>query len=118
MVQSELLAKLPDRIKLKHPEIFALEPGVAMPPLSRQPGQAEAIGRLQLIQLVGLEIDKLVAEYKEVAEAIEEYERILGDEHYLMDIIVTDTNEIKEKYGDARRTTPSKEASAISIAKR
>ena len=36
--------------------------------------QAEAIGRLQLIQLVGLEIDKLVAEYKDVAEAIEEYE--------------------------------------------
>jgi DNA gyrase subunit A len=100
----DVLAKLPDRIKLKHPEIFALEPGVEMPPYRVSRAQAEAIGRLQLIQLVGLEIDKLVAEYKEVAENIEEYEKILGDEHYLMDIIVTDTNEIKEKFGDARRT--------------
>jgi DNA gyrase subunit A len=100
----DVLEKLPDRIKLRHPEIFALEPGQAMPAYRVSRAQAEAIGRLQLIQLVGLEIDKLVAEYKEVAEHIEEYERILGDEHYLMDIIVTDTNEIKEKFGDARRT--------------
>jgi DNA gyrase subunit A len=101
----ELLAKLPERIKLKHPEIFALEPGVALPPYRVSRAQAEAIGRLQLIQLVGLEIDKLVAEYKEVAENIEEYERILGDEHYLMDIIVTDTIEMRDKYGDDRRTS-------------
>jgi DNA gyrase subunit A len=100
----EVLNKLPERIKLKHPEIFALEPGVAMPPYRVSRAQAEAIGRLQLIQLVGLEIDKLVAEYKDVAEAIEEYERILGDEHYLMDIIVTDTIEMRDKYGDPRRT--------------
>jgi DNA gyrase subunit A len=101
---TEVLNKLPDRIKLKHPEIFALEPGQPMPAYRVSRAQAEAIGRLQLIQLVGLEIDKLVAEYKEVAENIEEYERILGDEHYLMDIIVTDTNEIRDKFGDARRT--------------
>jgi DNA gyrase subunit A len=101
---AEVLAKLPDRIKLKHPEIFALEPGQAMPPYRVSRAQAEAIGRLQLIQLVGLEIDKLVAEYKEVADAIEEYEKILGDENYLMDIIVTDTIEIRDKFGDDRRT--------------
>jgi DNA gyrase subunit A len=101
----QLLEKLPERIKLKHPEIFALEPGAPMPPYRVSRAQAEAIGRLQLIQLVGLEIDKLVAEYKEVAENIEEYEKILGDEHYLMDIIVTDTIEIRDKYSDPRRTT-------------
>ena len=101
----EVLGKLPDRIKLKHPEIFALEPGAAMPPYRVSRAQAEAIGRLQLIQLVGLEIDKLVAEYKEVAEAIEEYEKILGDEPYLMDIIREDTHEMRDKYKDARRTT-------------
>ena len=101
---SDVLAKLPDRIKLKHPEIFALEPGAALPAYRVSRAQAEAIGRLQLIQLVGLEIDKLVAEYKDVAEAIEEYEKILGDEHYLMDIIVTDTIEMRDKFGDARRT--------------
>ncbi|HEV2294590.1 MAG TPA: DNA gyrase subunit A [Tepidisphaeraceae bacterium] len=66
--------------------------------------QAEAIGRLQLIQLVGLEIEKLVNEYREVAEEIEGYEAILRDENLVMDIIREDTLEMKEKYGDERRT--------------
>jgi DNA gyrase subunit A len=67
--------------------------------------QAEAIGRLQLIQLVGLEIEKLVDEYRSVVEEIEGYEAILRDESRVMDIIREDTIEIKEKYGDERRTT-------------
>ncbi len=102
--KSEVIGKLPERIQLKHPEIFALEPGAAMPPYRVSRAQAEAIGRLQLIQLVGLEIDKLVSEYKTVTEEIEEYERILGDEAYLMDLIREDTLELKEKYGNPRRT--------------
>ena len=97
-------AKVPERIKLRHPEIFALEPGAVVPPFRVSRAQAEAIGRLQLIQLVGLEIEKLVGEYREVAEQIEEYERILGDPEYLLDIIREDTYEMKEKFGDARRT--------------
>ena len=99
-----LAKKLPERIILRHPEIFAVEPGEPVPPFRVSRAQAEAIGRLQLIQLVGLEIEKLVGEYKEVAEQIEEFERILGDVEYLMDIIREDTYEMKEKYGDARRT--------------
>jgi DNA gyrase subunit A len=66
--------------------------------------QAEHIGRLQLIQLVGLEIEKLVNEYREVTEEIEGYEAILRDEALVMDIIREDTFEMREKYGDARRT--------------
>src|SRR5688572_29365826 len=66
--------------------------------------QAEHIGRLQLIQLVGLEIDKLVNEYREVVEEIEGYEAILRDESMVMDIVREDTFEMKEKYGDDRRT--------------
>jgi len=66
--------------------------------------QAEAIGRLQLIQLVGLEIERLTKEYREVAEEIEEYQLILSDERRVLDIITTDTIELKEKYGDDRRT--------------
>ncbi len=66
--------------------------------------QAEAIGRLQLIQLVGLEIDKLVAEYTNVVEEIEGYEAILRDESMVLDIIREDTFELKEKFGDERRT--------------
>src|SRR3954451_14291771 len=61
--------------------------------------QAEAIGRLQLIQLVGLEIERLVNEYREVVEEIEGYEAILNDANLVLDIIREDTLEIKEKYG-------------------
>jgi len=66
--------------------------------------QAEAIGRLQLIQLVGLEIEKISKEYREVAEEIEGYEAILRNEQLIFDIIREDTLEIKDKYGDDRRT--------------
>jgi len=66
--------------------------------------QAEAIGRLQLIQLVGLEIEKLVDEYRAVVDEIEGYEAILRDENLVLDIIREDTLEMKEKYGDPRRT--------------
>jgi DNA gyrase subunit A len=66
--------------------------------------QAEAIGRLQLIQLVGLEIDKLVAEYREVVEEIEGYEAMLRDEALVMQEITEDIYEMAEKYGDDRRT--------------
>ena len=66
--------------------------------------QAEAIGRLQLIQLVGLEIEKLVNEYREVAEEIEGYERSSPTSSLVLDIIREDTFEMKEKYGDDRRT--------------
>ncbi len=66
--------------------------------------QAEAIGRLQLIQLVGLEIERLVNDYKEVAAEIEEYERILASDAAIIDIIREDIYEMKEKYGDDRRT--------------
>src|SRR6185437_13698933 len=89
--RSAQAAKLPQRITLRHPEIFAAEPGAVVPPFRVSRAQAEAIGRLQLIQLVGLEIEKLVNEYNQVAEEIEEYERILGDAAYLMDIIREDT---------------------------
>jgi len=101
---SDMAKKLPDRITLRHPEIFAVEPGLPVPAFRVSRAQAEAIGRLQLIQLVGLEIERLVNEYNEVAEQIEEFERILADAGYLMDIIREDTHEIKEKYGDDRRT--------------
>jgi DNA gyrase subunit A len=66
--------------------------------------QAEAIGRLQLIQLVGLELEKLVGEYSSVVEEIQGYEAILSDPAMVEDIIREDIYEMKEKYGDDRRT--------------
>src|SRR5690606_20746573 len=80
-----------------------LDRAVNKPVLLSQ-AQAEAIGRLQLIQLVGLEIEKLVNEYRQVAEEIEGYEAILRDENLMLDIIREDTLEMREKYGNDRRT--------------
>ena len=77
--------------------------------------QAEAIGRLQLIQLVGLEIDRLVNEYREVAAEIEGYEAILADGRLVMDIIREDTYEMKQKYGDERRTEIAAAATDVNL---
>ncbi len=67
--------------------------------------QAEAIGALRLIQLTGLEIEKLTGELSKLVEDIEGLEAILADERLVLDIIREDTLELKEKFGDARRTT-------------
>jgi DNA gyrase subunit A len=78
--------------------------------------QAEAIGRLQLIQLVGLEIERLTEEYRKVVEEIEGYEKLLSDPRLIDDVIREDTLELKQKYGDDRRTEISGEAySALSM---
>jgi DNA gyrase subunit A len=66
--------------------------------------QAEAIGALRLIQLTGLEIEKLTAELTKLVEDIEGLEAILADERLVLDIIREDTIELKERFGDARRT--------------
>ncbi|MBC8105199.1 MAG: DNA gyrase subunit A [Anaerolineae bacterium] len=79
--------------------------------------QAEAIGRLQLIQLVGLEIEKLVSDYRAVVEEIEGYEAILRDPTLIDDIIREDTIEMRDKYGDDRRTQITGEVSEYNMDK-
>jgi DNA gyrase subunit A len=66
--------------------------------------QANAILAMQLQRLTGLEIEKLAKEYAELTERIAGYEAILGNENLLLDVIREDIYEIKEKYGDKRRT--------------
>ncbi|MEM6506120.1 MAG: DNA gyrase subunit A [Planctomycetota bacterium] len=66
--------------------------------------QAEAIGRLQLIQLVGLEIETLVANYAKLLGQIEEYEEILGSEEKVLSLVKDDLAMLKDKYADNRRT--------------
>jgi len=109
--REEAIAKLRDRalrIPPEHPAAAqvpaALLERTALKPVLLSQAQAEAIGRLQLIQLVGLEIDKLVGEYRDVVDEIEGYEAILRDEGRVLDIIREDVYEIKDKYGDERRT--------------
>ncbi len=77
--------------------------------------QAEAILSMQLQRLTGLEIEKLGTEYRRVMEEIEGYEAILNDERLVLDIIREDLYEMKERYGDKRRTEISTDVADISI---
>ncbi|MFM6952240.1 MAG: DNA gyrase subunit A [Bacteroidota bacterium] len=66
--------------------------------------QSKAILEMRLQRLTGLEIDKIREEYNAVLKEIQYYESILASEDLRMGIIKTEITEIKEKYGDARRT--------------
>ena len=66
--------------------------------------QAQAILDMRLQRLVGLEREKLQAEYRELMEEIGRLEAILGDEKRLWQVVRSELLEIKNKYGDPRRT--------------
>lgn len=66
--------------------------------------QAKAILEMRLQRLTGLEREKIQNEYKEVMELIGKLKAILADESLRMGIIKTELLEMKERYGDARRT--------------
>ena len=66
--------------------------------------QAKAIVEMRLRQLTGLEQDKLRNEYEEIKKLIEDLKNILSDEKRRMNIISEELAEIKEKYGDERRS--------------
>ncbi|MDD8045255.1 MAG: DNA gyrase subunit A [Verrucomicrobiota bacterium] len=66
--------------------------------------QANAILDMRLYQLTGLERDKVEAEFKELMDQIEYLRSILASDRMVHDLIKADLNEIKEKYGDDRRT--------------
>ncbi|MGM9752503.1 MAG: DNA gyrase subunit A [Candidatus Cryptobacteroides sp.] len=66
--------------------------------------QASAIVEMRLRQLVGLEKDKLKEEYESLMSFIAECEKILASEAEQLAVVKRETLEIKEKYGDKRRT--------------
>ncbi|HYG77210.1 MAG TPA: DNA gyrase subunit A [Planctomycetota bacterium] len=68
------------------------------------PRQAKAIIEMTLGALTGLERDKLKAEYEQVQEQIRDYQSILSDINRVLEIIKEDLYEMKEKFGDERRT--------------
>ena len=71
--------------------------------------QADAILAMRLQQLTGLEADKLAQEYLELKGDIAGYERILGDDQVVLDLIRADMRELKSKYADKRRSVISEE---------
>ena len=86
------------------PEDLAPEFGIAGELYRLSEAQAIAILELQLQRLTGLEQDKIINEYKELLEQIDEYLHILANDYRLMEIIREELFAIKEEYGDKRRT--------------
>tara|TARA_B100001996_G_scaffold382857_1_gene375992 strand:+ start:874 stop:3381 length:2508 start_codon:yes stop_codon:yes gene_type:complete len=66
--------------------------------------QSQAILEMRLQKLTGLEVDKVVGEYKELIKIISNLKSILENKTKRMDIIKTELLEIKDQYGDERRT--------------
>ncbi|MBN1595424.1 DNA gyrase subunit A [candidate division FCPU426 bacterium] len=66
--------------------------------------QAQAILDMRLHQLTNLESKKIEDEYLELIKTIERLRSILSNPRKVMDIVITELEEIKKKYGDARRT--------------
>ncbi|MBK8370098.1 MAG: DNA gyrase subunit A [Saprospiraceae bacterium] len=77
--------------------------------------QAKAILDMRLQRLVSLEIDKVREEYAEVLEKIAYYKSILASDELQRSIIKQELDEIKEKFGDKRRTDISYSDDEISI---
>jgi DNA gyrase subunit A len=77
--------------------------------------QAKAILDMQLRRLAALERQKIVEEHEEVLKLIEELKGILASDAKLMGIIKKELLEVKEQYGDARRTEILTETSELTI---
>ena len=66
--------------------------------------QAQAILDMQLKRLQGLDREKLEAEYKEIEARIAYYEELLGSEEKIKEVLITELQQISDKFGDDRAT--------------
>jgi DNA gyrase subunit A len=94
-------------------EVVALIRASANPPEARQglmerfalsEIQAQAILDMRLQKLTGLEREKIISELNELLEKIAWYKKVVSDENLVMKIIRDESLEIKQAYGDERRT--------------
>ncbi|MGC9222946.1 MAG: DNA gyrase subunit A [Terracidiphilus sp.] len=93
--------------------------------LDREPGpheekgltlrQVDAILELQLYRLTQLSVDEILDELKEIRAKIAEYEEILGSDKKLRAVIVKELEEVREKYGDKRRTEIVDESAELQL---
>ena len=77
--------------------------------------QAQAILDMRLQRLTGLERQKIEDEYVDVMETIDWLESVLADESKVLNIIKEDLQEMKKKFGDARRTAITFDNSEVDI---
>ena len=77
--------------------------------------QAQAILDLRLHRLTGLEQDKIVNEYKALLEKIKEFSSILADPDLLLQVIRDELHEVRDAFGDERRTEIVQDHSDLSV---
>ncbi|MDJ0759107.1 MAG: DNA gyrase subunit A [Woeseiaceae bacterium] len=77
--------------------------------------QAQAILDLRLHRLTGLEQEKIINEYKEILNKIKSLSDILADPDVLLEVIKTELVEIRDSYGDERRTEIVQDQSDLSV---
>ncbi|MGO9317826.1 MAG: DNA gyrase subunit A [Terracidiphilus sp.] len=77
--------------------------------------QIDAILELQLYRLTQLSIDEILNELKQKREEIAEYESILASEKKLRKVIVKELEEVRDRYGDARRTQIIDESAELQL---
>jgi DNA gyrase subunit A len=97
------------------PEGLALEYGLHNGEYRLSGAQVEAILELKLHRLTGLEQDKIMEEYYKLLEKIAGLLAILGDITILMDVIRKELREVKEQFGDERRTELTASSHDLSI---
>ena len=77
--------------------------------------QVDAILELQLYRLTQLSVDEILAELAEIRKKITEYEEILASEKKLRSVIVKELQDVRDKYGDARRTQIIDESAELQL---
>jgi len=119
----ERLMAMRFRIPLDHPlapripaSLLAAVQGAGPAGLALTRVQAEAIGAMRLIQLTGLEIERLAAEYSALSEEIDGYLAILADHQKVLDIIRADCLEMRTRYASPRLTVIEDSGADINIA--
>jgi DNA gyrase subunit A len=89
---------------LTRPQALAAEFGLSATGYRLSELQAQAILDMRLHRLTGLEQDKIIAEYKELLDSIRDLSDILARPERLSQVVRTELTEIREAYGDVRRT--------------
>ncbi|MFZ3209219.1 MAG: DNA gyrase subunit A [Geobacteraceae bacterium] len=88
---------------------------VVNPALRLSELQAQAILDMRLHRLTGLERDKIINEYEDILRLIARLKEILGSEAEILKIIVGELTELKERFGDKRRTEIVSQSAEISL---
>ena len=100
---------------IRHSETSELAKNTLIDRFNLSEKQAVAILEMRLRRLTGLERDKIEAEYNDIMKQIEYLESILASEEKLLGVIKEELIEIKNKYGDERRTHIEKIVNEIDI---